>query len=997
MVRETQQSRLTLLFVSGIAVTTLAGLWLYATHGSASRLLPPSAPGEWIVYPTPIDLGPQFSGERKAVFRRSFAVRAVPATALLKITALEHFTIRVNGNVLNVSESSGQSWKDTSTYDIAPELHKGENTLKIDVTNKEGPPALSLALAIGEETIYSDDQWEVSLCGAAPRFARPASPAAEPRAGHIICARERPLDALLSRLPLILLFAGISAGIMAGVYFWRSRSSPVQSRATRKPTGNESKKSAAATSRSAATDRTRLARIIWLWPIALWLILFTNNQKSLQFFLGFDATAHEAYIDYVQKNQSLPLADVDWETHQPPLYYIVAASLLRTFGLTTADQGAVFVLRSFSLVLGIAYIGLVFACLREIFPDDPWKQNIGLVLAAFLPANLYMFHYVSNETMATTLATAAVYLCLCILRKGDLSVGRYALLGLCLGAAMLTKVTAILVAGVILAVLAGRLVVQRQRDPRIWLRTIGVAILLSTVVSGWHYWRVWSHFGTPLVGNYDAASGFHWWQYPGYSTLSYYFRFGRALIDPYFVCAFDGYLDGFYSTLWGDGMWGGYENPLYRPPWNYDLMAAGYLLALVPTLAILIGAIAALVRLIRGPRADLFLLLGLPFVFGMAVVYQYLRFPYYGHAKAFYGLTAAISLCAFGAWGFSLLVERWKPAAYVLGAMLGTWALTAFASFWVNGEAAATLAWQGARLGLAHLEDAKNCYNRALKADSHNLIARKALGELLFNATENVEPQKARLGLAEAARVLQPALDEHPDDAHLQTLAALVSIESAWLEKNLKDQALDEELSRLRLAVSRGPEYWQASYYLGHFLEQKSLDADPVQAGRLKDEAIDAYRQSLGTAPADAQVHRALAALLAEKGKLSEAIEHYQMILGIHHKNPDADDSQAMMALAWILATSEESKYRDAAKAVQLAERACELTRNADASCLSSLGAAYAEAGRYPQAEKVLGHALRLAKAAGSGPLAARIEKQLELSKAGKPYREIPRKTPGAK
>jgi tetratricopeptide (TPR) repeat protein len=998
MVSQTWQSRLTLLLVGVVTALTMTGLGWYATHSSASRFLPPSGPGEWIVYPVPIDPGTQYAGARKAEFHRSFSLGEVPQTGFLSICAFEQHTVTVNGSRLSGTEFQGHPWRETSIYDIAPQLRKGENTLKIEVTNKVGPPAVSLRLAIGNETICSDQQWEVSICGAAPRAAHPASLVVEPRAGNAVYEREKPIEALWSRLPLLVLFAGISAGFMAAVYFWQKLPSAGKAKATRNRTGNVSKRASAAAPYVAATRQSWLARMIWLWPIVLWLILFINNQKSLTFVLGFDSVGHIDYIKYIQEHWSLPLADEGWEMHQPPLYYIVAASLLRTFGLPVDDDRAVMLIRGLSLVLGIANILLVLACLRLIFPDEPRKHAAGLLVAAFLPVHLYMFQYVSNETMATVLGTAAIYLCLSIIRVDEASVTRYAILGLCLGAALLTKVTAILVAGLVLATLAGRLSLQRQRDPRIWLRTIVVVIAICAAVSGWHYWRVWNHFGIPLVGNYDAASGYEWWQHPGYSTLSYYFRFGRSLADPFFSSSFDGYLDGFYSTLWGDGMWGGYGNTLHRPPWNYEIMAAGYVLALLPTLAVVIGAIAAIVQLVRRPSAELFLLLGLPSVFGVAVIYQYLRFPYYGHAKAFYCLMASVSLCALGAWGFDLLVRRWKIAEYILGALMGTWALAAFASFWVQNEAAANQAWKGLRyLGLGRAPEAVKCYKSALDTDRHNLIALRAFGELLFNATEStgLKPEEARMGLAAAKEKLQQAVRDHPNDAYSQTLLALAAAESARIENKLPDQNWDREvLFPLRKAVSVGPDYWQASYYLGYYLEEKTLHADPALADRLKNEAIAAYRISLGIAPAEAQLHRGLAALLAEKGNLAEAIEHYKFNLGIHHKNPNDADRGAMVALAWILATTEESRFRDADQAVHLAERACELTEYRDAGYLSTLAAAYAEAGRFQQAMAILEQALKLAAASRHAALVTQIEKQLKLCRADKPYREIPQKVP---
>jgi tetratricopeptide (TPR) repeat protein len=457
---------------------------------------------------------------------------------------------------------------------------------------------------------------------------------------------------------------------------------------------------------------------------------------------------------------------------------------------------------------------------------------------------------------------------------------------------------------------------------------------------------VWSHFGTPFVGNYDVVSGHRWWEDPGYSTLSYYLRFGRVLSDPYFS-AFHGYGDGFYSTLWGDGMWGGVQGRIYRPPWNYDLMAAGYLLALIPSLAILIGAVAAVVQLVRQPRAELFLLLGLPFAFGAAAAYQYLRFPYYGHAKAIYALAAGVSLASFAAWGFGILTRRWRVAPYLLGVMFGTWALTSFASFWVRGDSAATQAWKGARYYyLGRVPDAIKYFTNALQTDRNNITARMELGRLYLETGQSGQsaPQESARLLAKASEELRKALLGNRDNAHVLTLLARIAAATG---------RTDEALQELRHAVQAEPDYPVAPYILGVLLERKGL----------RTEAIQAYRQALG-----------VVRLSTPNIKLYGALAS---------------------SLAWILATSDEPKLRDAAQALDIAKRACEFTENQDAGCLSALGAAYAELGHYQEAENVLGQALPLARASGKGTLVTRIEKQLRLSKAGRPYREKPQEKSG--
>jgi len=67
---------------------------------------------------------------------------------------------------------------------------------------------------------------------------------------------------------------------------------------------------------------------------------------------------------------------------------------------------------------------------------------------------------------------------------------------------------------------------------------------------------------------------------------------------------------GLYSTLWGDGLIGGAARLAARPPWNYDWMNAGYLLAAGLSLLFLLGFVIALGNLIRRPSPQWFALLG---------------------------------------------------------------------------------------------------------------------------------------------------------------------------------------------------------------------------------------------------------------------------------------------------------------------------------------------------------------------------------------------------
>ena len=76
------------------------------------------------------------------------------------------------------------------------------------------------------------------------------------------------------------------------------------------------------------------------------------------------------------------------------------------------------------------------------------------------------------------------------------------------------------------------------------------------------------------------------------------------------------------------------------------------------------------------------------------------------------------------------------------------------------------------------------------------------------------------------------------------------------------------------------------------------------------------------------------------------------------------------------------------AEAAGFAQRACELAENREPLFIGTLAAAYAEAGRFPEAIAAAEKARDLAKAGGLPEVARRNTELLELYRAGKPWRE---------
>jgi len=182
-----------------------------------------------------------------------------------------------------------------------------------------------------------------------------------------------------------------------------------------------------------------------------------------------------------------------------------------------------------------------------------------------------------------------------------------------------------------------------------------------------------------------------------------------------------------------------------------------------------------------------------------------------------------------------------------------------------------------------------------------------------------------------------------------------------------------EAIEAFRKAIQSKPDFSEALNNLGGVL---------LNQGRF-DEAIENYRKAIQSKPNFSEALNNLGTTLAAQGRYDEAIENYRKAI---QSKPDF--SEALNNLAWVLATCPDAGLRNGAEAVRLAERACELTHYGEPSFIGTLAAAYAEAGRFPEAVTTAEKAVQLATDAGSKKTAGENRQRLELYRTGKPYHE---------
>lgn len=147
--------------------------------------------------------------------------------------------------------------------------------------------------------------------------------------------------------------------------------------------------------------------------------------------------------------------------------------------------------------------------------------------------------------------------------------------------------------------------------------------------------------------------------------------------------------------------------------------------------------------------------------------------------------------------------------------------------------------------------------------------------------------------------------------------------------------------------------------------------------------AVRYLQQSVQLAPESAECYGKLAVAFSEQGRIQEAVFSYRESLRLK-----PDQVPACNNLAWILATHPDAQLRNGSEAISLAEHACQLTRYKEPMLVGTLAAAYAEAGRFPEAASMAEKAIKLANTAGQKELANKNRELIELYRAGKAYHE---------
>ena len=154
------------------------------------------------------------------------------------------------------------------------------------------------------------------------------------------------------------------------------------------------------------------------------------------------------------------------------------------------------------------------------------------------------------------------------------------------------------------------------------------------------------------------------------------------------------------------------------------------------------------------------------------------------------------------------------------------------------------------------------------------------------------------------------------------------------------------------------------------------------------DKAIADFNRAVAVDPKHAGAYTGRGKVWNEKGQYDKAIADLHQALRLNRQNADA-----YHLLAWIQSTCPDEKFRDGKEAVENASRARQLDGGKHWNPINTLAAAYAESGDFEQASQWQQKAVDLVESDRSVKEKDKeaVRGRLELYKAKKPYRDLPK------
>lgn len=273
----------------------------------------------------------------------------------------------------------------------------------------------------------------------------------------------------------------------------------------------------------------RMKRILFILILLSYIGMGTLFAWRVPAWQAPDEPAHYNYIAQIVDGNILPVIEMgDWdnaylntlkardfapellsefdtiqyEDHQPPLYYWLAAPV---FWLT---NGNLFAIRMVSVLLGAVIVSLSYFISRALLPNQPFVALCVMLLVGFLPQNLHILASVNNDALAGVIGATLLWM---IVRHLDGTPIPLTAFGVMMGLGFITKTTIYFMIAVILLAIILRWQRNDQNGYQRLLQQSLTVILVSTMVAVPYWARNLWVYGLPdflgLIAHNDVVIG----------------------------------------------------------------------------------------------------------------------------------------------------------------------------------------------------------------------------------------------------------------------------------------------------------------------------------------------------------------------------------------------------------------------------------------------------------------------------------------------------------
>ncbi len=291
---------------------------------------------------------------------------------------------------------------------------------------------------------------------------------------------------------------------------------------------------------------------------------------------------HFGVIEFVAKNLAFPSPDLLGQAYQPPLYYFMAAPL--------AMLGSAKIVQLLSLVLSIANLGLLYHFVKTTkLLSQLAARRHALLFAALLPQFVIFGNFVSNDSLAFLFGTLIFIQAFRYIDQPTRS--NLLMLALALGIALLAKGIFLAFLPVLIALVV---VIQFRQKANLkhHLVALGMFASIALAIGSYKYVDNTMTFGKPFMGRDDLGHKWVALQQGTYQGLKSIFDVNviklarHPSLSEYTQHSLPLLL---YGTFWYSHILESNFQATRRYPLSL-LPGAIYLLGVVPTLLIMLGA-----------------------------------------------------------------------------------------------------------------------------------------------------------------------------------------------------------------------------------------------------------------------------------------------------------------------------------------------------------------------------------------------------------------------